>query len=321
MINIFYLSPNPYGGWVTFTAHLMKSLEIAGYQANLFKIGNRTEKFTRPFGYNIRYRNVSLDDAIGMEGSKLIAAVGKKFVQPACALIYDGARIVIHDPTELWEDLKDAVDNPIIIRKNNAKYFNSSTYIPHPYVRIFERTDRSSLRKKYKAVSISRIDFDKHTEILLDANRLIKKERDRILIRGFENRLYTKFKIMPNYPEWEQSIAAYPREYEYAANLCRQARFMVDMSAIKGDGGGTQYTFLEAMDAGAVCILNREWFNVKGEMKEDVNCLAAADGKELVKKLRTDLATCEAIVAEGNKVLRRHAPKTIAKKYAKEFGL
>ena len=40
----------------------------------------------------------------------------------------------------------------------------------------------------YKCLSISRIDFDKHTEIILKANRLIND--DKIYIYGAENRLF-----------------------------------------------------------------------------------------------------------------------------------
>ena len=27
-VDLFYLSPNPYGGWVTFTSHLMEALRV-----------------------------------------------------------------------------------------------------------------------------------------------------------------------------------------------------------------------------------------------------------------------------------------------------
>ena len=40
---------------------------------------------------------------------------------------------------------------------------------------------------------------------------------------------------------------------------------MIDMSIIKGDGGGTQYTFLEAIYHDCILVLHLDWIN-KGEL-------------------------------------------------------
>ena len=63
MINLFYLSGNTTGGWVTYTSHLIYGMMDAGIPCNLFKVGNRTERQTRKFGYGLTYRNLSLEDA------------------------------------------------------------------------------------------------------------------------------------------------------------------------------------------------------------------------------------------------------------------
>ena len=48
IVNLFYLSPNPYGGWVTYTSHLMDALRKAGgIHVNLFKVRPKSEKFER----------------------------------------------------------------------------------------------------------------------------------------------------------------------------------------------------------------------------------------------------------------------------------
>ena len=51
-MNLIYMAKPIYGGWVTFTAHLCLK-----HNCNLFKIGKKTEKNKRKFGYNIEYQN------------------------------------------------------------------------------------------------------------------------------------------------------------------------------------------------------------------------------------------------------------------------
>jgi hypothetical protein len=310
IINLFYLSPNTTGGWVTFTAHLMMSLREQGHEVYLFKIGNNSELNDRPFGYGIKYRNVTADEAVRVAKFKdrksLVVAVQKNYAEVSEALLSVGAKAVLHDPTELRAGFAlRAPVAPWVIRRAVLRQVPGSVFIRHPYVR---RPAPPKLPKKRGAVSTSRIDFDKHTEIILDANRLGAG----IEIRGFENRLYTKFKIMPKYPEWVQSVAAYPRDADAAYELLLKAKFMVDMSLIKGDGGGTQYTFLEAWDAGAVPIIHVDWILPKDDMVVAGNCLVASDGAHLASVLKQATgATIAPLVEAGYKSLRRHAPKII----------
>ena len=44
------------------------------------------------------------------------------------------------------------------------------------------------------------------------------------------------------------------------------------MSIIKGDGGGTQYTFLEAIHHDCALILHKEWVDQGNTFKKDFNC-------------------------------------------------
>lgn len=310
MINLFYLSKNTTGGWVTFTSHLSRSLTAMNVEHRIYKIGNNTELCTRPFGYGLSYKNVTLAHALQMgESSRnVIVACAKQLATEAKALLAAGARIVIHDPTEVKSYLNPSdVKRPWVIRKVNATMVNG-VFIRHPYVRMSAGHPVPAKRKG--CVSISRIDFDKHTEMLLDANRLGAGIR----IHGFENRLYTRFKIMPNYPEWEQSVAAYPREHDAAFRLLLSANSMADMSLIKGDGGGTQYTTLEAWDAGTVPIVQSAWLRPKDDLVFGKNVLAANDAenlKTLVKQMDKDVDRREALRAGGYSALLRHAPKKI----------
>jgi len=307
-INLVYLSPNTTGGWVTFTAHLMHSLLVQGIDARLYKVGNRNEPFKRPFGYGVWYSNRKLHWF--KEHPTIITAVAKKFADAYQTLVRRcDARIVIHDPTET-SYLRN-VDRPWVVRRSGVTQFDNATFIRHPYVRMGGHLN-SAFKRPKDCVSTSRIDFDKHTNILLDAKRL-GADLD---IYGFENRLYTKFKIIPDYPEWEQSKVAYPRTREAAFDILRSSRAMADMSLIKGDGGGTQYTTLEAWDAGTVPIINTGWVRRGDDMVPGTNCLTAGDGRSLVKVLKTlrNAQLRGTLQYGGYEALKRHAPNKIVPK-------
>jgi hypothetical protein len=323
VINLVYLSKNTTGGWVTFTYHLFKCLEQAGHKPRLFKCGNRDERGFRPFGYGIDYRNMTLSSMVEMAASQptIIVAAAKQLAEEAKQLLGAGAHIVIHDPTEVTTYLRpeDIKSSPWVIRKANAERLPGSTFIRHPYMPF--PVDRS--KKKLSAISISRIDFDKNTDILLDANRLGAD----IDIRGFENRLYTKFKLVPKYPEWVQSVVHYPRDKpNTAVELLKSHAFMTDMSLIKGDGGGTQYTTLEAWNAGTIPVIHSEWIRLKDDMKPGFNCLTAGSGEELASVLtqarrKASAEMRELLVAAGSASLRFHSPGKIVPQIMKWLGI
>ena len=101
--------------------------------------------------------------------------------------------MVIHDPTEVkGKSTQVVIDNLsrfkiITIRKTVKKHLKKkinikSTFKYHPF---FEYS--KSNKKKNKNISISRIDFDKHTEIIIRANDLLKKykKNNKIIICSY----------------------------------------------------------------------------------------------------------------------------------------
>lgn len=345
-VDLFYLSPNPYGGWVTFTSHLMTALRASGVDCELFKIRPRSERKKRDFGYGKRYRNISLQEALGRKGKKLIVAGAKQFKEETETLYRAGACLVIHDPTEL-KNLPENLDYTrcVSIRQIGARTLQGSVFIRHPYKCFSEEDlspqtivnyaeDGSANKSRWaaisdgiflpqkrtrpcKAISTSRIDFDKHTSLLLDANRLLNDE-DKIDIRGFENRIYTRFKIVPHYPEWVQSVAQYPREESFAFEMMTNCTYNVDMTQIKGDGGGTQYTWLEAWNAGCIPIIHGNWLlDQPDDMVPDENCIVVGSAEELAKVLSREenhekLAEMRQHCSEA---LALHSPELIGQQY------
>lgn len=319
-LNLFYLSPNTTGGWVTFTAHLMEGLRQAGADPSLYKIGSRTRERDKDFGYGEKYQLIERFDAMVKVADEdvpsLIVAVAKKLRDVAEDLYYLGAKVVVHDPTE-YKNLPEFVSpkDCILVRPSGDLYAEGAKVILHPYSPLPRRDgiDRSKL-----CISTSRIDFDKNTSILLDANRILPIGKE-IEIRGFENRIYSNFNLKPNYPEWYQSIWDYPRTRDAAFHLLEEAQWMADMSVIKGDGGGTQYTTLEAWNAGAAVIVHRDWLKKDGEMIKGVNCHAVHDGEELAEFLEKDTGEMrryrEWLVENGTIALDYHDAKLIAEQY------
>ena len=81
---------------------------------------------------------------------------------------------------------------------------------------------------------------------------------------------------------------------------------MVDLSAIKNYGCGTQYTFLEAMYQGAVLILNKKWVNGTNSIfKDGNNCLVVEDANELVNILNKKINT-KKLAKNAEKLLKPH---------------
>lgn len=315
-VSLFYLTPNMVGGWATYITHLYNGLAaLPDVEPRIYKI-NRTELGKRDFGYDLKYTNLSPEDSIKhtfnayKNGDRVIVvALQKQFRDTAARMLDLGAWLVVHDPDE-FSNLK-LVDfgNYITVRKTVHEMIPGSKLLLHPYSRFYPKGTRST--HKRLACSICRIDFDKKTHILLDANRLLPEERQ-IYIRGFDNRLYTRLKICPNYPEWVQSQKHFTRKPRIAVKICHESTFTCDMSSMRHDGGGTQYSFLEAMDAGSVNILNEEWIRPDDEMVfypiSHANCLAVKDGKELADLLQSPPSgkILDTIRLNSEKLLERH---------------
>ena len=82
------------------------------------------------------------------------------------------------------------------------------------------------------------------------------------------------------------------------------------MSIIKGDGGGTQYTFLEAIYHDCALILHEEWVKQGSLFKDKYNCYVihtGDEGKQIAEILQSPLnETYETIIKNSKKLLQEH---------------
>ena len=316
-LNLLYLAKPIYGGWVTFTAHMSKK-----YDYPIYKITKNSEKTQRDFGYDCKYQNLKLLDALKLQNI-FITAVDKHYWDYLRYFPKD-TKIVIHDPTECkrtksGNPLVQEVDGikPLLcdfkiytIRESVQKYlvenFNfESIFMKHPFYEYSKTTDKGL---KYNCVSVARIDFDKNTDIILKYNNLMVDSNKRVKIFGAENRIYVHHKLKDlNFHEYW--YGKYPKELPMnykGKDILLGCKFMIDLSVIKNDGGGTQYTFLEAIYMNCALILSNKWTDgVKTPFKHGVNCFIVKNEDELAEILNKNPDT-KHIVKNAKKMLKNH---------------
>lgn len=321
LLNLLYLAKPVYGGWVTFTAHLSHK-----YNAPIYKIAGRNEKFKRNYGYECEYQNIDVSEVLKLNNI-MITAVDKHYYE-YLYLFPPNTQIVIHDPTECKVNKK--TPNPLVqvtekndnillnhfkvitIRESVQEYlvntFNvQSQFMPHPFY-PYEVPECDGLG--YECVSISRIDFDKNTDILLKANQILKDPKKHIYIFGAENRLYVHHKLKElNFTAfWKGKFPKNLSPTYEGHSILKDAKYMIDMSIIKGDGGGTQYTFLEAIHQDCVLILHLDWINAGNTFQSGVNCIGVSSGEELAQVIENGLSEEEfnKILTNSKKILEKH---------------
>lgn len=295
-MRLFYLATPRYGGWVSFTVHLARALAQP-----FFQVGNRTDTKWRDFGYGVKYKNVAPTALKNVEDA-FITAVDNCHYGALEKL--PGGTLVIHDPTELKPGLLKFLPKfnlvtvrPAVYNYLLRTYGYDSKLMLHPFM-PFHIPDR----KKEIAISTNRIDFDKHTEITLQANAIAKRK---VELWGAANRRYIHFNLQGM--DFEKYYKGqFPREWGTLSTLLARADLLVDMSQIKNDGGGTQYTFLEAIHAGAALVLHKAWVSKGETFIPGENCFSVETPEELASVLDGDPLEARRIAEAAKPILQAH---------------
>lgn len=273
--NLLYLSNSNFGGWVSFSYHLAKILG----KNHILKVKHSFRGGGIFYG-DIRYKNVK-ESLLGKLKSPIILAVDKAHYGLLSKI--KEATIVIHDPTELSAEVMDFIkrNKVITIRETVSnlllKKGIKNTFLKHPFYRY-----PKIITEKKANRALSRVDFDKNTDIICKANNLGAS----IEIYGYKNHIYYYHTLkglgFDNYYK-----GTYKKDISSISKVYAETRFLVDLSTIKKDGGGTQYTFLEAEYHGCTLILHKDWCNVKGSLYvTGKNCYAVSNEKELTNALK-----------------------------------
>ena len=156
------------------------------------------------------------------------------------------------------------------------------------------------------------IDFDKNINYILSANKYIDGLK-KIHLFGAENRLYVHHKLqnMDFEKYWKGKYPKnLPMEYN-GKDLLDNCAFVTDMSIIVGDGGGTQYTFLEAIYHNCALILHKDWVEKGDTFKNKINCYVVGYTENIGKEI-SDIIN-KGIDSEYKKIIKNS--KNILKKH------
>ena len=245
----------------------------------------------------------------------LITAIDKNYYESLINLynLVKNIKIVIHDPTEVkgksCQPVLDIIRDckVITIRTSVKKYllekYNiKSVFKYHPFYEY-----PIDLVDKQDAVAISRIDFDKHTEIIIKANDLL--DSGYIDIYGAKNDRFVYFKLNQMGLDLSKYYkGTFKKDFNSLNNILNSAKFVVDLSIIKNDGGGSQYTFLEALHQKCVLILHENWLKTnKTLFKNGYNCITISDERDIVDILNNkNNIDINKLVKNSSKILEPH---------------
>jgi Fe-S-cluster formation regulator IscX/YfhJ len=142
----------------------------------------------------------------------------------------------------------------------------------------------------------------------------LKPERQ-CVFHGEWNRMWYAHTVRKKYPH-VQLTKSYPRMDGHAVELCRTARYMVDLTKFDNDGGGTQYSFLEAMDGGAVPVMSAAWVSYPGAaMRFGPAVRTARDLAALLAKPVDEEKLAKQRERNEHYLRTVHDPKTICEQY------
>ena len=257
-----------YGGWPTYKKHLQHALEANGCKVNCISL----ESPTGHHEWVTKIKELPIDSLLHID----VLQLDKCSDKIKNDLLNRELIVTIHDPTELKENNIKFLSSHknllvVFIRKSMLSHkkigcIKHAVYIPHPY-----KCESNGNATGNRIICTSRIDYDKNIKIILEADCGIE------LWSAHINRIYDyhELKGIKNNLDYKGGFGS-PKD------VYPGARALVDLSTIYGDGGGTQYTFLEAMDYGLQLILNKEWATKKNnELIPGIHYIPVSTSKEL----------------------------------------
>jgi len=312
---LLYLHRYLYGGGTTFTAHLVHTI-MKPNETVISRVRKSTklELKLRDFGYGLRYQNINpislkkvrypFITLFTLDYSNILPELNR------ARRNLNDVIVVIHDPTHISQKVLAAIKKwkIITIRKTVQHYIQSRFGLqPHFLYHPFHSYPTVSHNDRIYAISISRISYEKNTEIILRANRILNISQA-IRIYGTPRRLFYLLKRQ-NLDFNRYYYGQFEKSFYKLSEILSRAKFVVDLSVLKNDGGGTQYTFLEAIHNGCALIVHRKWLDGTDpkycDLKEGYNCFAVENEKELADIIKADPDTTN-IVNNAKKLMRRH---------------
>lgn len=200
-----------------------------------------------------------------------------------------------------------------IQKQNTSKKFQAASK--------WKKEQENEVRRKIDAVSICRIDYGKNSDIIIKANRILRQKKycERssqnlaIKMYGVYNPVYVNDKLGGLSSFKQNYYGTFDKSFKAISSTLSKAKFVIDLSVLKDDGGGSQYTFLEAIYHNAVLIINRKWIDSVDrkycDFQEGYNCFAVSDEYELAQTIfdnRNECEKVEKIRCNAKKMMERH---------------
>ena len=99
----------------------------------------------------------------------------------------------------------------------------------------------------------------------------------------------------------------FKKDFKDLDKILSKTKFVFDMSAIKGDGGGSQYTFLEAIYQNCILVLNHKWVeNTQSLFIHNHNCLVVEDEYDILDIIKNNKINVNKILKNSKKFLKPH---------------
>jgi hypothetical protein len=284
------------GGVGTFVKHLTKIL--GPENVNLLRLG----KVRRKYDYGgLEFLGVTPEDVPDLPTLLVSNATKSNYDLYARLMDRIPCMMTFHGRGSIeGKDMRDISARArvrIAIRKVLTTLVPDTIYLRHPYVA--SGTPREKTRH---AISHSQVVPGKGQDIILEVNRFLPEDRKiEIWGTGMSFSRMWIFHSLSKHPEWRG-----PKPFTDGLKLCEEARYDVDLSRYLGDGGGTQYTFLEACDGRAVPVVRRDWLDVDGDIHEGEHCLAIEGIPELVQLMKSDEPPPQSIIENNLELLKKH---------------
>jgi len=309
-----------YGGKHTYMRQLYSSLVDNGVDVDMFSYANpkgskRIKKLELNQNYFDRYDLIHIIGFWKTETFRFMREVEKKKIN----IPFDKIVITIHDPNDYNKDIIEFLSSFkealfIFIRSSVLRHVKSNSlkrkvFIKHPYKRVCNEDLRG-----VRVVSTARVTYRKKIEIILEAKCGIEVWTGRV------DRRYNWLKLFKYYKNGIFDYPLYMGEWDDATEVYPGCCALVDLTVMKDDGGGSQYTFLEAIDFGLDLILHKGWsISNDDDFKAGVYIENANELKKQVRRSKVRFLKGEGINESYERILSGHNHLKIGKEYLETF--
>ena len=215
----------------------------------------------------------------------------------------------------------ESVKEVISIRPSITNFLQSFERVSDDKIKTYTHPFYSSsyssskTQKKQGAITLSRVGLGKNLDMVYEANKQVSGNENKIIHMYGSYQSMDVFRMMNGDREKIADFNSYykgkfTKEFNSVKDILSTKKFVIDLTSTKNDGGGTQYTFLEAIENNCCLVLHESWIkNVIPEysvFESGYNCLTVSNKQELVELLeKQDRIDVDSIIKNSKKLLNK----------------